>query len=610
VLEQSDLPESLHSLILSRIDHLDERQQVVLKVASVVGRQFAVRWLWGVYPDLGEPGTVESDLDLLSRLDITPLDALEPELRYLFRHVLTQEVVYESQPFGTRAALHENLGRYLEATFHDRREQYLDLLAYHYGRSENLEKQRQYYREAVEHAARRYANAQAVTYFTQALALTPESDVAARFDLVLARMKAFDAQSARAEQAADLNTLADLAEKLDEVRRIEVLVLRADYFVETTEYETAIQTAQEAARRAREIGAGTVEAWAYQVWGGAQFRRENYAGAREPFDLALALARASGSRKVEARTLNGLGVLAGDQGDYPRAREMFEQSLRVYRDLGDPWFESVELNNLGLIASCQGDLAVARTYLEQALRLAQATGHPRILGTALARLGDVACYEGDYDVARARYDLALPRCRAIADHRYEIHILCRLGLIASALGDHDRALALGEEALAVARPMGQPRSQAYANMTLGHAYLGLGRLEEAAAAYRQSATIRREIGQPHLAVESLAGLARVDLMRGGTPSALANVEEILAYLQTGSLDGTDERFRIYLTCSQVLKAATDPRASAVLERASRELEVQARTIADEALRRSFLEHVPWHREIVAASSGTLLRERA
>jgi adenylate cyclase len=599
-LEQSELPESLHSLILSRIDHLDERQQVVLKVASVVGRQFAVRWLWGVYPDLGEPVAVRSDLDRLSRLDITPLDALEPELRYLFRHILTQQVVYESQPYGTRAALHENLGRFIEATFQDRREQYLDLLAYHYGRSENVEKQRQYYRAAGEHAARRYANAQAVTYFTQALALTPEQDATTRFELVLARMNVFDAQSARAEQLADLDAMADLAEKLDEQRRTEVLMLRADYYSETNDFATAVQIAQEAARRARTIGAGMVEARAYQVWGGAQFRWERYAEAREPLELALATAQATGAQRVEARTFNVLGVLAGDQGDYPGARAMFEQSLRVYRDIGDPWFEATVLSNLGLIASYQWDFAAAKAHLEQAFQLSQATGNVRIQQGAPARLGDIDYYQGDIATARARYEYALPRCRESGDRRYEVHILCRLGLIASALGDHGLALELGESALAVARSRDQLRSQAYALMTLGHAYLGLGRLEEATEAYQQALTLRREIGQHHLVAEPLAGLARGELARGAVAAALAHVEEILVYLQDRTLDGTDERFRIPLTCHQVLTAAGDPRASAVLEEAYRELQTQAGRIEDQAARRSLLENVPWHREIVAA----------
>jgi len=108
-----DLPDSLSSLLLSRIDRLSEPQRSTLKVASIIGRQFLFRWLWGVYPTLGETGEVRTDLDNMSRLDLTPLDQPDPQRSYIFRHVLTHQVTYESQPYATRAELHGHLGNYL-----------------------------------------------------------------------------------------------------------------------------------------------------------------------------------------------------------------------------------------------------------------------------------------------------------------------------------------------------------------------------------------------------------------------------------------------------------------------------------------------------------------
>jgi predicted ATPase len=53
-LEQIDLPDSLYSLILSRIDQLTENQKTLLKVASVIGRLFRAAMLWGVYNQFGD----------------------------------------------------------------------------------------------------------------------------------------------------------------------------------------------------------------------------------------------------------------------------------------------------------------------------------------------------------------------------------------------------------------------------------------------------------------------------------------------------------------------------------------------------------------------------
>ena len=54
-LDKIELPDSLHTLILSRIDQLSEREKTTLRVASIVGRLFRVEWLTGYYPELGAP---------------------------------------------------------------------------------------------------------------------------------------------------------------------------------------------------------------------------------------------------------------------------------------------------------------------------------------------------------------------------------------------------------------------------------------------------------------------------------------------------------------------------------------------------------------------------
>jgi predicted ATPase len=126
----------LHTLILSRLDQLSESERMTLRVASIIGRLFRAAWLMGYYPELGDVPQTKADLDQLAALDITPLDTPEPDLAYLFKNIVTHEVTYESLSFATRAKLHEQLARYLENMGTS-----LDSIAYHYGRSENTEKQ-------------------------------------------------------------------------------------------------------------------------------------------------------------------------------------------------------------------------------------------------------------------------------------------------------------------------------------------------------------------------------------------------------------------------------------------------------------------------------------
>jgi predicted ATPase len=170
-LEQIELPTSLHSLILSRIDQLSERQVITLKVASVIGRLFRAAMLWGAYPQLGDHGQILFDLENLSRIDLMAPEPAEPELTYLFKHIITQEVTYESLPYATRAALHEQIGGFIETSFPTAIDQYVDLLAFHFERGQNDEKKRKYLVQAGQAAQANYANIAAIDYYRRALPL-------------------------------------------------------------------------------------------------------------------------------------------------------------------------------------------------------------------------------------------------------------------------------------------------------------------------------------------------------------------------------------------------------------------------------------------------------
>jgi len=82
--------------------------------------------LRGYYPALGAAEPVKADLDVLAALDLTPLSTIEPELAYLFKHIVTYEVAYESLAYATRATLHEEYARFIEAQAGDATQQYFN----------------------------------------------------------------------------------------------------------------------------------------------------------------------------------------------------------------------------------------------------------------------------------------------------------------------------------------------------------------------------------------------------------------------------------------------------------------------------------------------------
>ena len=169
-IETVRLPDSLHTLVLSRIDAAAEGPRRTMKVASVVGRVFEAKTLPGAYRELGDFRTVLGHLDALRTLDLVALDR-EADQAWMFKHVVTQEVAYESLPFALRAVLHGLVGDYIERTAEDDLDRHVPLLEHHYWRSDREDKKRDYLQLAAEAAQASYANNAAIAYYDRLLTL-------------------------------------------------------------------------------------------------------------------------------------------------------------------------------------------------------------------------------------------------------------------------------------------------------------------------------------------------------------------------------------------------------------------------------------------------------
>jgi adenylate cyclase len=425
-MDAMQLPDSLQSLILSRIDTLTVEQQTTLKVASIIGRVFPVAWLWRVHPGLGPVAQVRADLRALAALDLTPLDTPEPEPRYLFKHIITQEVTYASLPFALRARLHEQLAAWLESSA-DAADPPLDLLAYHFGRSANTAKQREYYRKAGDAAAARFANAAAVQYYENLAVLLPP-----------------------AEQGPVHVLLGDMQERLSAWDAAE------------THYRAALTLAGGAAnavhRAQASLGLGAVErargAYSAAVAWLEQARREFAALERRDglslvlihlaivywvqgkldqtqalVDEILALEGTTGDKWRISRALHLLGNVALSRGDYPLARQWWVRSLALKRELGDKPGIAGSVTNMALAAFNEGQYTEARTLVTESLALYQELGSRREYGQARGVLARIHLAEEDLTTARSLFAANLILFRDLGA-RQEI-VVALIGLAAA-----------------------------------------------------------------------------------------------------------------------------------------------------------------------------------
>ncbi len=168
-LSQLRFPQSINNVILSRVDRLSPQHQLTLKVASVIGRFFSYHTLHDIYPTGVDRDHLIEHLVSLEKLDITAMAKPEPELAYLFKHIITQEVVYNLMLFSQRKQLHQAVAEWFERSHADDLAPFYPLLAHHWSRADLPSKAIEYLEKAGEQALRSYANQEAVRFFSEAL---------------------------------------------------------------------------------------------------------------------------------------------------------------------------------------------------------------------------------------------------------------------------------------------------------------------------------------------------------------------------------------------------------------------------------------------------------
>ena len=164
-LMESDISSTIHGVISSRLDRLEKETKRVLQEASVIGRVF-------LYQILNKITIIKHDIDedirSLEQLDLIRTKFLQPDIEYIFKHALTQEVVYNGLLKKERRKIHERIGLVIEQLFQNRLPEYYETLAFHFSKSQSFQKAIDYLVKSAEKSYKRYALEESNQYYKRA----------------------------------------------------------------------------------------------------------------------------------------------------------------------------------------------------------------------------------------------------------------------------------------------------------------------------------------------------------------------------------------------------------------------------------------------------------
>jgi adenylate cyclase len=626
------IPDSVHGAVLSRLDRLPESHKLTLKVASVIGRVFELQVLAQSHPTGAGEEELRAQQETLAGRDFVQLESPPPREAYLFKHSVTQEVVYETLPGAQQRELHRAVGTVLEAIQQDAVEQ----LAYHFrrGGAPARDKAIIYLDRAARKAQREYANETALNYYSQALSLED------RWEWRKGQIEVLHILGRREEQQRALESLG----AMPDAPAYEVAYLWGRYYEAVSDYVQAQTSIERALAASRKQADQVSEVNSLAYLGLIARRQGDFEIARSWYQQALSLFHedevySSQEATAFAEAFNGLGIVHRQQASFEEARMCYEQALAMSQRSGNRAAEARALNSIGGTAYYQRNYAEAMGYYRRALDIWRAIGGREGEGVSLLSLAQMNVLVGDYEQAEKFFSMALAIQQAIGNRWEEVNIWNGLGVLYHELGDLAQAQQCGENGLQLSQEIGDEDGQATMLSSLGliardRGDLGLaedllteslalaqtldnkylisillsylstvhllaGRFDNAVERANAALAMRRELGLELYTADDLATLAAAHLGLADAAIAVDYAQQSLHILDECGGEGPEFPHRDYFVCYQVFAAAGQTDAAHAALRSAHELVVaRADRITDPSWRESFLTHVPANRAII------------
>jgi class 3 adenylate cyclase/tetratricopeptide (TPR) repeat protein len=558
----SDLlvPDRVQDAIMARIDRLGEEPKRVLQLASVVGREFTSR-LIDRLADLH--GGTEAMMRELKAKELIYEKSLFPELAYMFKHALTQEVAYSSLLIKRRGDLHRLVALAIEDLYADRLGEHFEVLAYHFSKAEDWDKTLEYLLKSATKAVKAFGLREALRLYEEALAaarqLAAKIPVTTVMEIHSARSDLFFWISDFAQAQAEADELLSLARRMgDRTTEAAALVQGAIARVWQEDFPDGVARATEAIEVSEAAGAQSALAGALTVTGMVNALTGQHEKADAEMGRALSISRSERDFTRQGTVLFFIGALRGwhgryresvalgtegvrlareqqlvmplsrclwtqgigysGLGDYEAALASLQEGLTLAEKLGDPGFMCRFLNTLGWVHIECGDLDLGLELSARGLELARrdrhATGAERAAFTLLNE-GDAFMAKGDLAAASEKLEEALhivrhPPPSRWMTWRYSTHCYASLGELALARGDPATADGFADQSLEIAVPTRSRKFESRAWRIKGESAMMRRHWDAAEEALRHSLAIAQEIDEPRQLWKSHVSTGRLN----------------------------------------------------------------------------------------------------
>lgn len=555
-LERLDLPDSIEAVIRARLDRLDRTAREVLRLASVVGREFTRAVLECTVTD---PARLPKVMDVLKAAGLVQQTRVVPEAMYRFKHVLTREVAYESLLEHQRRDLHGRVGAGIEQLGQGRIEDHLERLAHHFSRAEVWDKAIEYGIRSADRAAAlaQYAEALQILGRTQRwlIELPEGGERADAWVAILLRQERLgETMGLRTRQRQIIDELIRLLEPGgDRAKLAEVYLRQGDLHAGLRRFDEGEKALQRSLGLWRQLDDGAGELRALRSLGLLRWYEGRHREALACIDEVLDRDRECGDVVALVGDVMSRSNVLKAMGDRAGTIRCLQEGLAIADDAtttASPILADMRVKQAYILTALvihfgeSGDLESALGYLGRASRIAEVSRLPVYLsyqkaveGRIRLRQGEVAeglaCYRGAVEVTRkARFVPGLSQA------------LRMQGEVLLELGRFDEALPCLEEAAGLFAQLEDRQAEALMWAEIAGARERLGKDGEAIAAWSTSRALRQALGDAAGELEALEGLGAAVRRHDPNPlRALAYYQHAVELAESLELRAVEGRLR-------------------------------------------------------------------
>lgn len=534
-----NIPDSLQSLLMARIDRLDEPQRHTLQMAALIGRSFYYRVLEAIALDTGTGlavgGHLDQQLGDLQRMNLITLAARLPEIEFIFRQALVQELAYSSILRKNRREYHERVGEAIEALFPDQLEEQAIVLARHFSAAGDQPRAVKYHTMAGDAAFRLYANKEAAQHYAEALEAAPGASLPPEqlIHLYTRRGRALELSSRLDDAVTVYEMMRQQAAATDDQKmELAALIPLATLFSTPTSLYDPQQgdaLSRQAIQLAQALGDRAAEARI--LWNLLNLNR--FSGqteeALEAGEQSLSIARELDLREQMAYTASDLCHLYNRTGQYGKTIETLQETRTLWRELGNTPMLADNLATSSYVHAFTGDYDGAAEYSREAFRISESIQNAWGCSYSQAMIGPVYWEQGNPDLAMETMRSSLHYAEKAGFVVALVYTRSEFGVVLGELGEIGQGYAAVREAIRIAEN-GRPQLLRYPLSQLARLHLLAGDIEAAATAV---AELRERTGPFHMVQPYVIAVAecQLALQQGDVVEASRLLEQRLADLR-------------------------------------------------------------------------------